>query len=397
MALVTATITNFYPWNIEDLQKSITDAKKRNQKTLPILINTLGGDVYGLLQMIDTINGSGLEPITIVTGKAMSCGSFLFALGKKRYATPNAKLMIHDVSYGGEGKQSDFDSIVKFNGEINKDLYGFLDKASKKESGFFENLVKENKGSDLFLHAKQAKELGLVSAIKNLSDIEEMLEIESNSFYEFNKVLLANAYNTELTRLTASFDGIKEINIENDNGKNNKNNNGNSEEDRKIMDLTALQGQVTQLQAQILNFDKEKIALEAKIEEAKVIHEKEVKELKATHDKKLKDIEDKEDLSFITALLHAKKISKVEFDQAKDILLPSLTGAAKETYKKQLSDRVSLMGEINDLGENDKNFDGTPEAKLKNELLAIAEKHKIDISTPQGYSKALFLINSKSN
>lgn len=87
---------------IQDLQR----AEQNKQSVIPVVIDSYGGQVYALLSMVDAIKRCKKPVATIAMGKAMSCGSILLSCGAEgmRYISPNATVMIHDVSSITMGK-----------------------------------------------------------------------------------------------------------------------------------------------------------------------------------------------------------------------------------------------------------------------------------------------------
>ena len=163
---VVAHINEFDDFNEIMLGWTINEARTLNQKTLPVVISSYGGEVYCLNSMIDMLAESGLEIITIAIGKAFSCGAILLSQGaNKRYAAKNATVMIHEVSRMACGTNSDIQSAASELNRLNEKLFGFLDKASNKPKGFYQNLLKENGNSDLFLTPEQCLEYGLITDI----------------------------------------------------------------------------------------------------------------------------------------------------------------------------------------------------------------------------------------
>ena len=81
-------------------------AHNTGQKVIPVVIDSYGGQVYSLMSMIASIKSSDLPIMTVIEGKAMSCGAILFSFGSEgmRYMDKNSTLMIHDVSSGAFGK-----------------------------------------------------------------------------------------------------------------------------------------------------------------------------------------------------------------------------------------------------------------------------------------------------
>lgn len=177
----------------------IDDAKAMGQKTLPIVISSYGGEVYSLMAMIDMLDSSGLDYFTVVLGKAMSCGAFLLSKGSKRFAAPNATIMIHEASRMVYGKNADIQSAAKEIERLNKKAFSWLDRASGKPEGFFQNLVKENGNGDLFLTPEQCLEYGLITDIGLPSLSSVFPEIKLNPMYNEetdSKILMS--FSTEL-------------------------------------------------------------------------------------------------------------------------------------------------------------------------------------------------------
>ncbi len=80
-------------------------------KDISLYINSPGGDAYAGLAMYDTIQFIRPDVSTICMGMAMSMGAVLLAAGApgKRFALPNAKVMIHQGSAGFQGSPADIE------------------------------------------------------------------------------------------------------------------------------------------------------------------------------------------------------------------------------------------------------------------------------------------------
>ncbi|MFL6631634.1 MAG: ATP-dependent Clp endopeptidase proteolytic subunit ClpP [Massilia sp.] len=80
-------------------------------KDISLYINSPGGSVYAGLAVYDTMQFIRPDVSTLCTGFAASMGSFLLAAGAhgKRYALPNARLMIHQPHGGSQGVAADID------------------------------------------------------------------------------------------------------------------------------------------------------------------------------------------------------------------------------------------------------------------------------------------------
>jgi len=81
----------------------------------PILlyIDSSGGEVYSGFGLVNVMNSSATDIITIVRGKAMSMAFLIALAGKKRYAYKNTTFMYHDVSTSTYGKTEEFKREVK--------------------------------------------------------------------------------------------------------------------------------------------------------------------------------------------------------------------------------------------------------------------------------------------
>jgi ATP-dependent Clp protease, protease subunit len=81
------------------------------EKDISLYINSPGGSVYDGLAIYDTMQFIKPEVSTLCTGFAASMGTFLLTAGAlgKRYALPNARIMIHQPSGGGQGTAADIE------------------------------------------------------------------------------------------------------------------------------------------------------------------------------------------------------------------------------------------------------------------------------------------------
>ena len=81
------------------------------EKDIQIYINSPGGSVTAGLAIYDTMQQVAPDVVTICYGLAASMGAFLLAAGTKdkRFALPNARIMIHQPSGGAQGQASDIE------------------------------------------------------------------------------------------------------------------------------------------------------------------------------------------------------------------------------------------------------------------------------------------------
>jgi len=84
-------VNEFNDKSAKEFSQSMAIAHNTGQKVIPIVIDSYGGEVYSLMNMISEIKSATLPVATIVQGKAMSCGAVLFTFGTegKRYMDPD--------------------------------------------------------------------------------------------------------------------------------------------------------------------------------------------------------------------------------------------------------------------------------------------------------------------
>ncbi len=164
---VIIRVNKFDEPSAKDFANKIGQAHNTGQKVIPVIIDSYGGQVYSLMSMIASIKNSELPIATIVEGKAMSCGVILFSCGTKgyRYITEDATLMIHDVSSGSWGKNSEIQASAEETQRLNDKIYEILAENSNKTEKWFEKKLNKKGRADLFLDCDEAMRLGLADHI----------------------------------------------------------------------------------------------------------------------------------------------------------------------------------------------------------------------------------------
>ena len=132
-------------WHMGDLSMAL----KYYQKALPIIIDSYGGEVYSLMAMIDLLNSSGLEIITISNGKSMSCGAILLSIGKKRFATENSTIMIHNAHNRACGDVDKLKNTANETERLNNKAFSLLDINSNQPTGFWKNINQKSNYNDV--------------------------------------------------------------------------------------------------------------------------------------------------------------------------------------------------------------------------------------------------------
>ncbi len=152
----------------------MTDAKK----DIHLYINSPGGSVTAGLAIYDTMQFMTCDVNTYCIGQAASMGAVLLAGGTKgkRFALPNANIMIHQVLGGAEGQASDVEIRVKYMLKLKQRLNSILSHHTGKPVA----QVEKDCDRDNFMSAEEAKAYGLVDeVVKSRKEIPGMAEKSS--------------------------------------------------------------------------------------------------------------------------------------------------------------------------------------------------------------------------
>jgi ATP-dependent Clp protease protease subunit len=132
-------------------------------KEISMYINSPGGVVTSGLAIYDTMQYIRPKVSTLCVGQAASMGSLLLAAGEKgmRFATPNARVMVHQPSGGFRGQASDIErhaeDIVKLKRRLNE-IY-------VRHTGQPYEKIESTLDRDHFMSADQAKDFGIVDQV----------------------------------------------------------------------------------------------------------------------------------------------------------------------------------------------------------------------------------------
>lgn len=132
-------------------------------KEISVYVNSPGGSVTAGLAIYDTMQFVKCPIATYCLGQAASMGAVLLSAGAKgrRFALPNARIMIHQPWGGAEGKASDIEITAREILRLKEVLNSILAKHSGKS---MEEVIKDT-DRDHFMSAEEAKEWGLVDEI----------------------------------------------------------------------------------------------------------------------------------------------------------------------------------------------------------------------------------------
>jgi ATP-dependent Clp protease protease subunit len=132
-------------------------------KDINLYINSPGGSVTAGLAIYDTMQYVKPPVSTICIGQAASMGAVLLAAGAqgKRYALPNARIMIHQLSGGYQGQASDIEIQAKEALRLKARLNDILAKHTRQPI----ERVEKDSDRDYFMGPGEAKEYGLIDEV----------------------------------------------------------------------------------------------------------------------------------------------------------------------------------------------------------------------------------------
>ena len=132
-------------------------------KDIKLYINSPGGSVTSGMAIYDTMQYIRPSVSTICIGMAASMGAFLLAAGAngKRFALPNAEIMIHQVMGGMEGQASD----IKIRAERILKIKEKLNKIMAKHTGKNLSQIEKDTDRDYFMEAGEAVKYGIIDKV----------------------------------------------------------------------------------------------------------------------------------------------------------------------------------------------------------------------------------------
>lgn len=149
-------------------------AAKDSKKDIQIYINSPGGSVTAGLAIYDTMQYVKPDVSTVCVGVAASMAAVLLAAGKKgkRFALPNAEIMLHQVAGGAEGQASEIEitakQILKIKARLNTILASHTSQTLAK--------IETDTDRDFYLDPKEAKKYGLVDQILDTKNSSKAID-----------------------------------------------------------------------------------------------------------------------------------------------------------------------------------------------------------------------------
>lgn len=171
---------------VKEFACAMSEAHSTGQAVIPIVIDSVGGDVYALWAMVDILEKAQLPIATIIEGKAMSCGAALFTCGTEgmRFIGPHATVMIHDVSswLPPGGKSEEIKADAKETERLNKKVYSFMEARIGKRKGSLWKMVQDRGRADWYLTPQEAVKLNIANHMK-LPNIKTTISVEMTLEY----------------------------------------------------------------------------------------------------------------------------------------------------------------------------------------------------------------------
>ena len=133
------------------------------EKDIYLYINSPGGSVTAGMAIYDTIQHIKPDVQTICVGMAASMGSFLLAAGAKgkRFALPNAEVMIHQPLGGAQGQATEIEIAAKHILRTREKLNKIL----SERTGQPLDKIEKDTDRDNFMTAAEAQEYGMIDEV----------------------------------------------------------------------------------------------------------------------------------------------------------------------------------------------------------------------------------------
>ncbi len=143
-------------------------ASRDSERDIQLYINTPGGSVTAGLGIYDTMEYVECDISTVAIGMAASMGATLLAAGEegKRFALPNAQVLLHQVAGGVKGEAAKIEITAKQIAKIKKKLNNIL----ADHTGQPLEKIEEDTDRDFYLSAQEAKEYGIVDEVIESKD-----------------------------------------------------------------------------------------------------------------------------------------------------------------------------------------------------------------------------------
>lgn len=155
-ASVDDIVKHIFRYNAED-----KEIPADGRDPIYLYVNSVGGDVYAGLYLIDAIKNSKTPVYTINMGIWFSMGFVIGLSGHKRFATKHSKFLWHDGMTGGMNSSSKFRDTVEFQNRQEDEIRNFVLDNTKITAELYDSKSR----MEWYMFASEAKELGVVDYI----------------------------------------------------------------------------------------------------------------------------------------------------------------------------------------------------------------------------------------
>lgn len=162
---VVVRVNKFNEDGAKAFAEDLEDAHQTGQPVIPVVIDSYGGQVYSLCEMVSQIQNCKLPVITICEGKAMSCGAVLFTMGQERWMSKTATLMIHDVSSMEWGKVEEVKAGANEADRLNQFIYKLMAKNCGQVDDYFLKIIHDKSHAEWYIPPTLAKKHNLATTI----------------------------------------------------------------------------------------------------------------------------------------------------------------------------------------------------------------------------------------
>ena len=146
--------------------------ESEDDKPINLYINSPGGEMTGLFAIYDTMQFIGAEVSTICIGQAASAAAVLLAAGApgKRFALPNARVLIHQPHGGAQGQTTDIELAAKEMSFMRERMNEIL----AERTGQSLERIKSDTDRDYILRGEDAVAYGLIDSVINQRQLRDV-------------------------------------------------------------------------------------------------------------------------------------------------------------------------------------------------------------------------------
>lgn len=367
--MITCKVQDFDQATVELIINAVDNCKLLKQPQLPVLVNSYGGSVMILNQILDILENSKLKIITILEGWAMSAGAVLWAAGHEKYMSKYSTLMIHNISSNFLGTLDKVKNEFQYIENINLKAFEILDNSAKKESGFFSNLLKTNNNEDLYIDSNEALELGFIQRI----GVPNLLN-QKNSLYEMNlsykNLDIFSQNSLELKQDYKKPEGVKNM---------------------CLRDIESIQANNLDL-----------VEMKSKLSEQTntiTMLQQELKATKESNELAFKIIKEKETNSYLKNLLSEGKILQADLEKHTKVLNSNVDDFIIDAYKSNLESNKSFLNKLSTGSKEEKEYKfeslENDYKNQKNQIELICKENNLNMSSSKDLQKAIRIYQEK--